>query len=92
MNPSQNPNWLDATTAATQALDQAKAAMAMQRAHFHVTKLLLTTMAKHAPPEAVQQLYSELERVRDLSGPAGAVANEVYASAVATLERYVQKY
>ena len=92
MNTAKTPNWLDATETANQALDQAKLALAMQRAQFHVITLLLATIAKHAPPEAIQQLYAELERVRDLSGPAGNAANEVFASACSTLERYVQRY
>jgi hypothetical protein len=87
----QNPNWLDATTTANEALDLAKLAVAMQRAHFHVTTLMLATLAKTAPPEAVAQLHAELERVRDLSGPAGASANELFATAVSTIERFQRR-
>jgi hypothetical protein len=86
-NPD-NPNWLDATTTAAEALDTAKLALATERAHFHLTILLLTAFAKTAPPETISQLMEEIERVRDLTGPAGRAAGEVFATAASTLERF----
>lgn len=80
-------DWIDAQQAADQALELAKRLAATQRAHMHITMLVLATLAKSAPREAVEQLLAELERVRDMTGPAGAAAGEVYATAVSTLER-----
>ena len=81
-------DWIDAQQSAEEALDIAKRAAASHRALMHVTMLLLATVAKTAPREAVEQLMAELERVRDMTGPAGAVAGEIYATAVSTLERF----
>jgi hypothetical protein len=83
-------DWIDATEAASQAMELAKRTAAVQRAHTHLTMLMLATLAKTAPPEAVDQLLGELERVRDMTGPAGAAAGEVFATAVSTLERFAR--
>ena len=85
---NQTPDWFDAQKTAGEALDLARKAMASERANLHVTMLILATLAKTAPKEAVETLHAEFERIRDLSGPAGAVANEIFATAVSTLERY----
>lgn len=82
------PDWLDSQKAAQDALELARKAMASERANLHITMLILATLAKTAPKEAVDTLHAEFERIRDLSGPAGAVANEIFATAIATLERY----
>ena len=82
------PDWLDATKTAEEALDLARKAMASERANLHITMLILATLAKTAPKDAVEKLHAEFERIRDLSGPAGAVANDIFATAVSTLERY----
>ena len=84
-------DWIDASEAAAQALEIAKRAAAVQKAHTHLTMLMLATLAKSAPPEAVDQLLAELERVRDMTGPAGAAAGEVFATAVTTLERFARR-
>lgn len=81
-------DWIDAYKTAEEALEIAKRAAASQRALTHVTMLMLATLAKTAPREAVEQLVAELERVRDMTGPAGAVAGEIFATAVSTLERF----
>lgn len=91
MTEKPGGDWLDASNKAADALAAAKAAAATQRAHLHVTMLLLKTIAKTAPQEAVDQLLAEFERVRDLSGPAGMAAGEVFATAVTTLERYARR-
>ena len=83
-------DWMDAQEAAAEAVEIAKRVAATQRAHTHLTMLMLATLAKSAPQEAVDQLLAELERVRDMTGPAGAAAGEVYATAVSTLERYAR--
>ena len=83
-----NNNWLDAQKEAQEALDLARKAMASERANLHITMLILATLAKTAPRDAVDKLHAEFERIRDASGPAGAVANEIFATAVSTLERY----
>jgi len=82
------PDWLDANKAAHEALDLARKAIASERANLHITMLILATLARTAPREAVEKLHAEFERIRDLSGPAGAVANEIFATAVSTLERH----
>ena len=82
------PDWLDAQKDATEALAVARNAMASERANLHITMLILATLARTAPRDAVEKLHAEFERIRDLSGPAGAVANEIFATAVSTLERY----
>lgn len=85
---TQNPaEWLDANRMASDALAVAKKVEATQRAHLHVTMLLMTTVAKTASREAIEQLLAEFERIRDLSGPAGMAAGDVFANAIATLER-----
>ena len=82
------PDWLDATKTAEEALDLARKAMASERANLHITMLMLATLARTAPKEAVDKLHAEFERIRDMSGPSGAVANEIFATALSTLERY----
>ena len=85
-NPEEG-NWLDASTMASDALAMAKKVEAIQRAHLHVTMLLMTTVVKTASREAIEQLLAEFERIRDLSGPAGMAAGDVFANAIATIER-----
>ena len=89
MPKQEGESWIDAANMASQALETAKLAAATQRAHFQVSMLMLATLAKVAPREAIDPLLVEFERIRDLSGPAGAAANEVFATAVSTLERIV---
>jgi 3-hydroxy-3-methylglutaryl CoA synthase len=84
-------DWLDAQKASTEALALAKNAMASERANLHITMLILATLARTAPKDAVDKLHAEFERIRDLSGPAGAVANEIFAAAVSTLERHSRR-
>ena len=91
MTDTNNSAWLDASKMASEALAAAKTAAAVQRAQTHLTMMILATLAKSAPKEAVEQLQQELERVRDLSGPAGAAAGEVFATAVSTLERFTRR-
>ncbi len=81
------PDWLNATSTASDALAIAKKAEATQRAHLHVTMLLMTTVVKTASREQIEQLLAEFERIRDLSGPAGLAAGDVFANAIATIER-----
>ena len=83
-------DWLEATNAASEALTATRNLAAVQKAQIHVTMLMLATLAKSAPREHVDQLLAEFERVRDLTGPAGAAAGEVFATAVSTLERYAR--
>jgi len=83
-----NPNWLDANKTAEEALKLARNAMASERANLHITMLILATLARTAPREAVDKLHAEFERIRELSGPSGAVANEIFATALSTLERH----
>ena len=83
--------WLDANKMASDALALAKQAHAVSRANVHVTMLVVAAFAKTAPRESVDQMISELERVRDLTGPAGIVAGEVFATALTTLERFARK-
>ena len=87
MAKPEEGNWLDASTMASDALAIAKKAEAVQRAHLHVTMLLMTTVVKTASREAIEQLLAEFERIRDLSGPAGMAAGDVFANAIATIER-----
>ena len=87
MANAPDPDWLSATSAASDALDIAKKVEAIQRAHLHVTMLLMTTVVKTASREAIEQLLAEFERIRDLSGPAGMAAGDVFANAIATIER-----
>ena len=87
MTKPDDPNWLDANTVAHDALAIAKKTQATQRAHLHVTMLLMTTVVKTASREQIEQLMAEFERIRDLSGPAGMAAGDVFANAIATIER-----
>ena len=87
MTKPEEGNWLDATTMASEALALAKRADGAHRAHLHVTMLLMTTVLKTASREAIEQLLAEFERIRDLSGPAGMAAGDVFANAIATIER-----
>lgn len=84
-------DWLDASKAASEALAASRTIGAVQRAHNHLMLLLLTAFAKSAPAEVVDQLIDEIERVRDLSGPAGNAAGEVFAAAASTLERFARR-
>jgi hypothetical protein len=81
-------DWLDAQKTADEAMRIARHAMASERANLHITMLILATLARTAPKEAVDKLHAEFERIRDMSGPSGAVANEIFATALTTLERY----
>jgi hypothetical protein len=83
-----NPSWLDANKTADEALKLARNAMASERANLHITMLILATLARTAPREAVDKLHAEFERIRELSGPSGAIANEIFATALSTLERH----
>ena len=85
------PDWLDAQKTADEAIKLARNAMAMERANQHILMLILATLARTAPREAVDKLHAEFERIRDLSGPAGAVANEIFATALSTLERHSRR-
>jgi len=87
----KNPDWLDAQKTADEAMKIARNAMASERANLHITMLILATLARTAPREAVDKLHAEFERIRDLSGPAGAVANDIFATALSTLERHAQR-
>ena len=81
-------NWLDAQKTADEAMRIARHALASERANLHITMLILATLARTAPREAVDKLHAEFERIRDMSGPSGAVANEIFATALSTLERH----
>ena len=83
--------WLDAHKMASEALNATKTSAAVQRAQTHLMMLILATLAKSVPKEATDQLIQELERVRDMTGPAGAAAGEVFATAVSTLERFTRR-
>jgi hypothetical protein len=85
------PDWLDAQKIADEALKLARNAMASERANLHITMLMLATLARSAPRDAVDKLHAEFERIRDLSGPAGAIANEIFATALSTLERHSRR-
>ncbi|MEO7743154.1 MAG: hypothetical protein ABIR98_09475 [Usitatibacter sp.] len=87
MTKEESGSWLDANKMASEALALAKKNEAIQRAHLHVTMLLMTTVVKTASREAVEQLLAEFERIRDLSGPAGMAQGDVFAKAIATIER-----
>ena len=88
---SETPNWLDAQKTADEAIKLARNAMASERASTHIMMLILATLARTAPREAIDKLHAEFERVRDLSGPSGAVANEIFATALSTLERHSRR-
>ena len=87
MANTPEPDWLNASTMASDALAIAKKVEAIERAHQHVTMLLMMTVVKTASREAIEQLLAEFERIRDLSGPAGMAAGDVFANAIATIER-----
>ena len=92
MSSNESPvDWLDAHKTASDALTLARDDAAVQRAQNHLMLLLLTAFAKSAPEEVVDQLIDEIERVRDLSGPAGNAAGEVFAAAASTLERFARR-
>ena len=90
MTTPAKPDWIDASETASQALEAAKRVAAVQRAQTQLMMLMLATLAKSAPEEAVDQMLDELERVRDLTGPAGAAAGEIFAAAGSTIERYAR--
>jgi hypothetical protein len=85
---TDSSDWIDAQKAADEAMRIARHALASERANLHITMLMLATLARIAPREAVDKLHAEFERIRDMSGPSGAVANEIFATALSTLERY----
>jgi len=91
MSDSSSTDWLDANKMASDALAASKTAAAVQRAQTHLLMLILTTIAQTAPRETTQKLIDEIERVRDLSGPAGNAAGEVFAAAASTLERFSRR-
>jgi len=41
--------------------------------------------------QAIEQLLAEFERIRDLSGPAGMAQGDVFANAIATIERAARR-
>jgi hypothetical protein len=91
MTQDDKASWLDAEATAQQALDLAKKIEAQGKAHLHVTMLILKTLGRAASRESIDQVISELERVRDLTGPAGVAAGDVIATAITTLERASQR-
>ena len=91
MSSNTGDSWIDATTAAQDALELARRVEAQHKALAHVTLQMLATLAKSAPREDIDQLLAQLERIRDLTGPAGIAAGEVIATAVATLERAAKR-
>ena len=52
-------NWLDAQKIADEALKLARNAMASERANLHITMLILATVARTAPKDAVEKLHAE---------------------------------
>ena len=87
MPQDDKASWLDAEASAQQALDLAKRLEAQQKAHMHITLLILKTLGKAASRDSIDAVITELERVRDLTGPAGVAAGDVIATAITTLER-----
>ena len=87
----QGTDMLDAVTIASDALDLARKIDARQKALAQVTMLMLATLARSSPKDDIDQLLAQLERIRDLTGPAGIAAGEVIATAVATLERFAKR-
>jgi len=84
-------NFLDATEMASDALALARKLEAQQKALVQLTMHMLATLGSSAPKESVEQLLAQLERIRDLTGPAGVHAGEVIATAVTTLERAARR-
>jgi hypothetical protein len=82
---------LDAVTMAADALELARKIDARQKALSQIVMLMLATLARSAPRDDVDQLLAQLERIRDLTGPAGVAAGEVIATAVSTLERAAKR-
>jgi hypothetical protein len=80
----------DAGTA-QDALELLRKLDARQKALAQVTMHMLATIASTAPKEDVERLLAELERIRDLTGPAGVAAGEVVVTAMATLERAARR-
>ena len=91
MATKDSPAWLDASDAAQEALQIAKRIEARQKALAQLTMHMLAVLAKSTPKEQIDQLLAELERMRDLTGPAGVVAGEVVVTAMATLERVAKR-
>ncbi len=85
------PTWLGGAKMTPDSLDTARRTVAIQRAQNHLIMLMLAALAKTAPPEVVDHLFNEIERVRDLSGPAGYAAGDVFAVAASTLERFSRR-
>ncbi len=74
-----------------EALDLIRKIEARQKALAQVTMHILATLARTAPREDIDRLLAELERIRDLTGPAGVAAGEVVVTAMATLERAAKR-
>ena len=91
MAKTEGGNMLDAVNTAADALDLARRIDARQKALAQVSMLMLATLARSAPKDDVDQLLAQLERIRDLTGPAGIAAGEVIATAVSTLERAAKR-
>lgn len=73
--------------AAQDILELVRKLDARQKVLAQVTMHMLATLAKTAPREDVDRLLAELERIRDMTGPAGVAAGEMVVTAMATLER-----
>jgi len=91
MPPKESETWVDAAAMAHEALELAKRIEARQKALAQVTMLMLATLGSSASKDHVEQLLAQLERIRDLTGPAGVAAGEVIATAVAALERVAKR-
>jgi hypothetical protein len=91
MAQHEEGNMLDAVTMAADALELARKIDARQKALSQIVMLMLATLARSAPRDDVDQLLAQLERIRDLTGPAGIAAGEVIATAVSTLERAAKR-
>ena len=81
----------DAATA-QDILDLVRKIDARQKVLAQVTMHMLATLAKSAPSEDVDRLLAELERIRDMTGPAGVAAAELLVTAMSTLERAANKH
>ena len=91
MAQREEGNMLDAVTMAADALELARKIDARQKALSQIVMLMLATLARSAPRDDVDQLLAQLERIRDLTGPAGIAAGEVIATAVSALERAAKR-
>jgi len=91
MAQGEHGNMLDALAMAGDALELARKIDARQKALSQIVMLTLAAVARSAPKDDVDQLLAQLERIRDLTGPAGIAAGEVVATAVSTLERAAKR-